>query len=192
MKLKALGLAAAAVTVLMAFAASSASATTLEVFGVNQTGKVNIDASLSSGTSVIWARTDGSLANTCKTSTIAGYTTDPFTGSSVTGPMSSLAFNSCTRPIVTHIAGTLHISHIAGTTNGTVSSSGAELTVSSLFGTLPCRTGSGVDIGILKGVQGGHATMEINAVVNCGMPVPSASWKGTYTVTSETGIGVSA
>ncbi len=192
MKLKALGLAAAAVTALMAFAASSASATTLEAFGTTQNGSVNIEASLASGTSMTWTRTDGTPANTCKVATMKVSTVSPFTGATVTGPVASWAFNSCTRPVVPHIAGTFHVSHNSGTTNGTVTSSGTEVTVGSPFGTLNCKTGSGVDFGTLTGVAGGHATIDVNAVINCGFLVPSAKWAGTYTITSETGIGVSA
>ncbi|HEY5943194.1 MAG TPA: hypothetical protein VIT89_10075 [Solirubrobacterales bacterium] len=195
MKLKAFGLAAAAAVVFTAFAASSASATTLEVGGVPQNSAVAIEMSLKPGTSTIWSRTDGSLAGTCTASTLKGATVTPFTGATVTGPISSLTFTPCERPVTVHKAGTLHVAHIAGTTDGTFTSSGAEVTVGSIFGTLNCKTGTGVDLGRLTGTDGTpstHAEMDINAVLDCGFLVPSASWKGTYTVTSPTGLGVVA
>ena len=189
--LKILGLAAVAAMALTAFAASTASATTLEVGGVTKNESVTLDASLASGTKAVLARTDGSLANECAASTVQGSTASPFTGATVTGPISSLSFTECTRPVTVHKAGTLHVAH-TGTTDGTVTSSGAEVTVGSPFGTLNCKTGEGVHIGTLKGTASGHATMEIGAVLNCGFLVPSATWKGTYVVTSPTGLGVSA
>jgi hypothetical protein len=120
-KLKALGLAAVAAMVFTAFAASSASATTLEVGGVSQNSAVAIEMSLKSGTSTTWSRTDQVLAGTCTASAVAGSTVTPFTGTTVTGPISSLSFTSCTRTVTVHKAGTLHVEHIASTTNGTVS-----------------------------------------------------------------------
>ena len=190
--LKMLGLAAVAAMALTAFTAGSASATTLEENGSTVNSSVTIEASLKSGTSAILSRTDGSLANTCTTSVVKGATESPFTGTTVTGPISTLTFTNCTRPVEAHLNGKLHVQHIASTTNGTVSSSGAEVTVGSPFGTLNCKTGGGVDLGTLTGVASGNAEMHINAVLNCGFLVPSASWKGTYVVTTPFGLGVSA
>ncbi|HEY5942305.1 MAG TPA: hypothetical protein VIT89_05515 [Solirubrobacterales bacterium] len=188
--LKMLGIAAVAAMALTAFAASSSGATTLEVGGVPKNEKVEITASLKSGTSTTLSRTDGSLANTCTASHLSGSTESPFTGTRVTGPVSSLSFSSCDRPVTVDKAGKLYVEHIAGTTNGTVFSEEAEVTVGSIFGTLTCRTFEGTDIGTLTGGKEGHATLHIDAVLNCGFAVPSATWKGTYTVTSPTGLGV--
>ncbi len=187
--LKMLGLAAVAAMAMTAFTAGSASATTLEIGGVTQNGSVAISASLEGGTSAVLSRTDGSLANTCTKSTVKG-STETVTGATVTGAIAKndLTFTSCTRPVEVHKGGTLHVAHTSGT-NGTVTSSGAEVTVSSIFGTLNCKTGEGAHLGTLTGVKEGHATMDISAVLNCGI-VPSATWNGTYTVTSPTGLGV--
>lgn len=194
---KMLGLAAVAATALTAFAAGSASATTLEVGGIAQNNSVLLTASLASGTKLLIARTDGSLANECEGSHLQGTTTSPFSGTEITASVESLSFTSCTRPLTVHKAGVLHISHETGTTNGTVTSSGAEWTVGSPFGTLNCKTGSGVDIGTLTGATTAsnpdpHAEIDINAVINCGFLVPSAFYKGTYTITTPTDLGVSA
>ncbi|HEY5943193.1 MAG TPA: hypothetical protein VIT89_10070 [Solirubrobacterales bacterium] len=194
MKLKAFAIAAVAAMAFTALGAKSASATTLEVGGVTQNSPVTIDTSLKAGTALVISRTDGSLANECGVSTFKG-TTSVFTGATVTAPLSNWSSSSCVRPRTFHKTGTLHVEHIAGTTDGTVSSSGAEWTTGSPFGTLNCKTGGGVDLGTLTGTDGTpsqHAEIDVNAVINCGFLVPSATWKGTYTVTSPTGLGVSA
>ena len=187
--LKMLGIAAVAAMSFAAFAAS-ASATTLEVGGTAKNEKVEITSSLLSGSSTELSRTDGSLANECSESHVNGSTESPYTGSKVTGSISSLSFSSCIRPVTVHKAGKLYVEHIASTTNGTVSSEEAEVTVGSPFGTLNCKTSAGVDIGTLTGKKEGNATLDVNAVLNCGFLVPSASWKGTYEVTSPAGLGV--
>lgn len=184
--LKILGLAAVAAMAMMAFAAS-ASATTLEVGGEAQNKAVELNASLSNSSALLQT-TSGSFANTCTTSNVEGATTS-FTPT-VSGPISSLTFTNCTtNPVVVDKAGSLSIAYSSGT-NGTVTSSGAEVTVPSPIGALNCKTGGGVDIGTLTGVKAGNATMDINAVLNCGFLVPSATWTGTYSVTSPAGLGV--
>lgn len=193
MKLKALGLTAVAAMAFTAFVSTSAAATTLEEGGTTKNAAVTIEASLQTGTKAVWARTDGSLANECSLATMKGKTVSPFTGSSVTSPIAKadLTFTSCTRPVETDEGGMLHIAHTEAGTNGTVSSSGTFVTVGSPFGTLPCKTGGGVDIGTLTGTKEGYAQIDISAVMSCGLLVPSITWKGTYTVTSPTGLGVS-
>lgn len=174
---------------LVAFTATSAPATTLEVAGATKSESVTIAASLKSGTSALLKDTLGITANTCTESTAEGKTSSPYTGTTVTGPIETLTFGKCTRePVVVHKAGTLHISHIAGTTNGTATSSGAEVTVPSPFGTLNCKTGESTHLGTLTGGKEGHAEIHINATIPCGL---STKWTATYTVTSPTGLGVS-
>ncbi|HET9152707.1 MAG TPA: hypothetical protein VFN85_01165 [Solirubrobacterales bacterium] len=192
---KILGMAAVAALALMAFA-STASATTLEIGGSPTLNSVTIESTIKSGTSALLTDTAGFFANTCTSSTVNGATTATAkSGSRVSGPISSLTFSSCTEePVVVHNAGTLTVEHIAGTTNGTVRSIGAFVTSPSPFGLLECRTaeGEGTDIGTLTGVASTteHATMDINAGLNCG--AITAKWKGTYTVTSPTGLGVTS
>jgi hypothetical protein len=191
--LKTLGLAAVAAMALTAFAASSASATVLEVGGVDETEKVEIKASLQAGSSTLLSDTSGEAfgvwSNTCTTSTVTGETETGLT-TKPTGKLTSLTFSSCTRPVTVHNPGRLYVEHIAGTTNGTVFSEEAEVTVNTPFGTVNCKTNEGVHIGTLTGVKEGNATMHINAVLNCGFLLPSATWKGSYTVTSPSGLGV--
>ena len=187
-KTVALALLAAAMTA--AFSAAGASATTLEIGGVKQNLAVTISASLKSGTSLILKDTFGISTKTCTTSSLHGSSASPFSASTVTVPLSSLAFSGCsTEPVVVHQAGTLHIQWTSGT-NGTVSSSGMDVTTGSPFGTLTCSTGAGTHLGSLTGVasSSAHATIDINASISCSGI--SMKWEATYTVTSPTGLGV--
>jgi hypothetical protein len=185
--LKMLGLAALSAMALMAVTAGAASATTLEVGGVTQNSSVAIEATIKAGTSAVLRDTAGFSQNTCTTSVVSGNTSSPYTGATVTGAINALSFSNCARePVTVHKAGTLHIAHIAETTNGTVTSSGAEVTTPSPFGTLNCVTGSGTHLGTLTGSASGHASLTINAVLSCSGV--SSRWTGTYTVTSPTGL----
>ncbi|HEX6206030.1 MAG TPA: hypothetical protein VFZ29_09530 [Solirubrobacterales bacterium] len=188
-------IATVAMTALVALAVvgvASASATTLEVGGVTKNEAVTIVGSLN-GTSIVLSRTDGSLANTCSTFAIEGTAVSPFTGTKVSGLGKTLAFGNCAEPVTAHKTGTLIGEHISGTTNATMHSSEAEVTVKTPFGnTVNCRTNEGTDIGLLTGSATGHATLHINAVVNCGFLLPSATMKANVTVTSPTGVGASA
>lgn len=193
--MKHLKLIATAMTVLAALAVvgvASASATTLEVKGVTKNEAVTIVGSLQKETSMVFSRTDGSLANTCTIFEIEGSAVSPFTGTKVAATGKTLQFGGCERPVTAHKTGTLIGEHIAGTTNGTMSSAEAEVTASTPFGTVNCKTGLGTHLGTVTGTATGHATFHINAVLNCGFLLPSASMKGTATVTSPTGVGASA
>jgi hypothetical protein len=180
---------------LLAFA-GNASATTLEIGGVAQGGAVTIHASTESLTSSALTDTSGSPANTCAASSLEA-STSVFTGSTVSGPVSSLAFSKCTEEsVVVDTPGSLTIEHIAGTTHGTVRSIGAKFTTPSAFGSLTCTTAAapGTDIGTLTGRNAttAHATLDIKAVLNCGFFLPSAKWEAAYWVTTPTGLGVSS
>jgi len=171
---------------------SGASATTLEVEGEPKTEQVTITASLESSTSVVLTNTSGSIQNTCAGSHVHGNTQSPYSGTYVTGPVTSLSFSGCTRKVTVHNAGKLYVEHIAGTTNGTVSSEEAEVTTEiPLVGYVTCKTDGGKDLGTLTGVGSGHATLHVSAVLNCGALLPSAKLAATYVVTSPTGLGVS-
>jgi hypothetical protein len=164
-------------------AASSASATTLEVGGVKQSGAVTIDASSSS---VVLRETFGTPANKCE-SRFEG-TTSVFTGTKVSGPVNTLTFKPCEREsVVIHTKGSFSIERIGTTTNGTVRLIGMDLTTPSAFGTLTCKTasGEGTDIGTLTGVASGKATIHIKAVLECPL---SLIWEGTYTTTTAIGV----
>jgi hypothetical protein len=191
MKLKMLGLAGLSFLA-VAITAASASATTLELTGVTRNASTAISSELKSGTLSVLSRTDGTLANACDTSLFVGATEGSFTGTRVTGALSDLTFEHCTRPVIVHKKGQFYIEHASGT-NGTVFSENAEITVGTPFAVVNCKTGAGTDIGLLTGVSSGRATIHVNAVLDCGFLLPSASWKATYeTFSLLIGLGVSA
>jgi hypothetical protein len=166
----------------MAFA-STASATTLVTNGTKQTGKVAIEAT--AGGSILLSATGGGFANTCKASTVKGEDSTAQTGTSVSGPISTLSFSKCTNePVTTDAAGTLSVEVIGSGPNGTVRSNGAKVTVPSPFGTLTCTT-SNTDVGTLTGTTSGTSVMDINALLNCGFFLPSAKWEGSYNATGH-------
>jgi hypothetical protein len=165
--------------------------TTLEVGGVAQNKEVKTIASIASGSSWLLTDTAGFAANTCTASTLEGHTESPFTGTTVSGPVTSLSFSSCTEgnPTVESL-GTLSVERIGTTTNGTVRSNGAKIKVPSFFGNLTCTT-SNTDIGTLTGVASGKAKLDLSAVLSCTV-LSTAKLSGTYTVTTPEGLGVTS
>jgi hypothetical protein len=199
--LRKIGLAALAAMALTAvLGPGSASATEIYRFtdaNVTQGVGTTLNGSLKSGSSLTLKTTSGSTDNTCTGSELATTIESPGgEASHPSGKVSTLAFSGCTYSTTVHAKGSLEVKHIAGTTNGTVTSSGMEVTsYSALFGSyINCKTSTGIDIGTLTGVnnEGGHATLDINAVINCGFFVPSAMLTGTYTITTPTGLNVEA
>lgn len=188
--LRMLAVAFVAAMALTAFTAGSASATTLEVGGTAQNGSVTVGMSLVNGFDLGWRTTGGLFINTCVKTTMHGSTVSPFTAASVGIPLSSLTYGSCVEePVKVDAAGSLSIEWISGTTDGTVRSSGTEVTVPSPFGLLTCKTGAGTDIGRLTGFSLIHSDLDINGIINCGI-VSSAVLTGLYEVTTPTGLGV--
>jgi len=188
--IKSFGLAAIAGWVVIALAGTSiASATTLEVKGVTQTGAVTIKASLEAGTSSLLKDDFSNVTTTCSGSTIEGKTTT-FTGPAVSLPVSSLTFTGCSHTTDVLASGSLSGSRIGTTTNGTVTSSGTEVLVRSTFFGINavCRTGAGTDIGTLTGKASGQATLDINATLDCDA-LGNGYWTASYVVTSPEGLG---
>jgi hypothetical protein len=181
MKLKSLSLAALAASALIVFA-SDASATTLETNGVKQTGEVTIEDSNSG--SLLLSATGGGFANTCTEGTTKGKSSTA-TGTVVVIKITIIIYLRCTsEPVTVDEVGSLGIEAISGTTNGTVRSSGTKVTWPSPFGTVTCTTNN-TDIGTLTGVASGTATLDINAVLNCGFFLPSAKWEGKFNLTTS-------
>jgi hypothetical protein len=182
---------ATAIIALGMFGAESASATFLEIKGMTREGETSVTATLEGST--LLTSTAGAFQNKCSGShlaaTITGFAISAF------GPVSSFTFSSCTHEkVVVDKAGSLSLQYIGTSTNGTVRSTGANLTVPvpNGFGgttTVTCTT-SETDIGTLTGVASGKARLDVNAVLSCGGILPTAKWNGTYTVTSPEGLGV--
>jgi hypothetical protein len=174
--------------------ASTAVATTLEIAGVSQTTDVTFKGSLEN--SSILTDTANTFANTCIASDITAVDSTATTGAAVSGPIESLTASNCTHgPVVVDKLGTFSIERIGSITNGTVRMSGSQWTVPATVGgstvIVNCTT-SNTDIGTLTGTKSGTATLDVNAVLNCGFFLPSAKWVGSYIVTSPAGLGVTS
>jgi hypothetical protein len=189
--LKMLGLAAVAACALMAFVGSaSASATSLTcgasvcpvgtVLHANSEGHATLHPII--GDIVCNSTVEGTIS-------VAGNSTTTVKG---TIPKTGLTFSNCTnKEIVTTLAGgTLELHTIgSSTTEGTVTSSGAEVTVEA-YGFHCIFTTSNTDIGTFTGSSktGGEATFDIGATIPrtggrsgafCGS---SAQWTGSYKI----------
>jgi hypothetical protein len=179
---------------LSAALANTASATTAEIKGVKQTGATTIKASLKASTSLLMVETVGGFVNTCIASipsTIELKVEGSATGSTVGGGLVFSPGFCSEQPIVTDAGGSFTIENSTGTTDGTLRSTGTQMTYPSPYGPLTCTT-SNTDLGRLTGVASGNATLDINAVINCGFFAPSVKWTATYTVTSPEGLGFTA
>ena len=190
--IKMLGLAAIAAAALMAVVgAGTASATTLT------------DGSGNHPTFIAATSTHTNLHNsainvTCTHSVAEGHPSTGGTGLTVEGPLTYLDFTNCGSWTVTVKKAGKLIVHGSGGNHGTLTSEGAEVTLSG-FG-LHCifTTNTPTDIGTLTGsaVTKGHAVLDIagtiartggNSGAFCGS---SAQWTGSYTVTSPSVLNI--
>jgi hypothetical protein len=182
---KMLGLAAVAAMALMAFA-GSASATIIES-GSGQLLKGSaIDASLT-GSETAKLEAGSLVLDECTGGTVEGITSN--NGSStetVKGEVSkaNLTWSGCSRTTNTLAGGNLEIHWTSGA-NGTLTATGFEVTVSTIFGS--CIYGFGTTAKNLGEVKGGTpATLSIKtSVPKISGPCPSESnWTANYTVTN--------
>jgi len=124
----------------------------------------------------------------CGSSTLEGAV-ETFTASKAGGKVSSLTFGECNYPVTVLKPGSLEI-HAGGSTRGTVTSSGAEITIQTSVGDCIFTT-NGTDVGTLTDstATGGNATLDINSAsiptsggnFFCGS---SGTWTGSYKVTT--------
>jgi hypothetical protein len=141
----------------------------------------------------------GGVVVECNHSLLEGPTTT--TGSStetVKGNIKKLEFNECTHSVTTKVLGSLEVHKIAGTKNGTVTSTGTTVTIhESPFGTCQFLTNN-TDIGTLRGKDDasnttpGSPTFLIKASIpseNCGF---NGTWEGSYRYSGATPFNVSA
>jgi hypothetical protein len=200
--IKMLGLAAVAAAALMAFVgASTASATQL----------TSTDGAILKEKDFIHAENEGKVildppfgAIECSQSTVSNKITNA--GSSTTtvvGSVEALTFTLCNATVSVLKKGTLEFHTETGTegtknnNNGTLTSSGAEVTVEFL-GTHCIFSTNNTDLGTVTGsaTTGGNATLHISASIPrtggrsgifCGS---TAAWTGAYKVTSPTPLNI--
>ncbi len=195
-KLKSLALAAGLVAAFVALAATSASATELYTqAGMLATGSTI--ASENEGT-VTLDPPFGTIE--CKKSTVSGKTTN--TGSAtetVSGSIEGLTFTECNATVTVLQKGSLeiHTREANATANGTLTSTGTEVTVE-FIGTHCIFKTSSTDLGTLTGtgVVETNATLDIEATIPrtggrsgafCGS---TAQWTGSYKITNPSDLGV--
>jgi hypothetical protein len=194
--LKILGLAVVAAAALMAFVgASSASATVLckegkgEVCPEGQTypAGTKIEAKLVAGTKAKLVTAFKTIE--CEESAVSGETSAE-EAEPLTGPEGTLSFSKCNCETVNVLkAGTLSTTWIAGTNNGTLSSTGSETTVqcASLFGTVHCiYVTEKTDVGTLAGGNPAKLTAKatIPRLTTDSLCAEKSEWSAEYEVTS--------
>jgi hypothetical protein len=100
-------------------------------------------------------------------------------------------WNSCTFPTLSLELGSLEITNISGTSNGTMKmSSKFRFTMNTIFfGSCVYGSGTGIEFGTLTGGASGVAGITVNAVLGEGGGIccPSAKWSEHYTLTSPSG-----
>jgi hypothetical protein len=198
---KMIGLAAVAAVVVTAFAGTTpASATKLCRMMVPANSG---ECRESYGTkTMIHAVNEGTAALTtafktieCGISTIEGEVTNSGSGSAtVSGPVTTLSFGTCNCEVKVIKKGSLEVHWIPLSQNGTLTSSGAEVTAScsTIFGTVHCiYATSATDLGTLTGgaMSEGKATMDIESqdiprLTTNGLCDETANWDTKYEVTS--------
>jgi hypothetical protein len=193
--IKTLGAAAMAGIALTAIiAAGTAQATVLGSGETLLTAGTTITATLSGSATL--TTTEGTVLDTCTGGEVKGKTTNAGgAAETVKGTVekTGLTWTRCTEPTSTLAGGSLEIHHITGTTNGTLTGSGFEVTVNTtIFGSCIFTLGAGTTLGTLTGSTSGNATMDINAVATrkSGLCPSSAKWVGTYTVTGPSPLKV--
>jgi hypothetical protein len=209
---KMLGLAAVAAAALMAFVgASSASATVLCTTPPVKNAAGTENATCPEG----WAVPAGSeihavseieeptltggeiLTVHCPESTVKGKTENEGSATeTVKGPIEVLTFGpeaKCNCKVVVVKPGSLEIHWIKDTTNGTLTSSGATVTIncSTIFGTIHCNfVTENTDIGTLTstGTTGGTPTLDVTASipqeVTSSLCPSEGVWHAKYSVTT--------
>lgn len=191
--IKMLGLLAVAAAAMMAFA-GTASATTVTSGGSLYTSTIKAEA----GETTLHGVTTITCNKSVVEGTVEAHGADPVTAE---GKISKLTFEECNQHVTVLKAGKL-IAHTdtSGTNdgNGTLTSSGAEITVQITGLGISCIFGSTtkeIDVGTLTGSDSSHAKLDIDSVpiprighsIFCGS---SGEWTGSYTVTTPNNLTI--
>lgn len=183
---KMLGLLAVAVAAMAAFAASASATTLTSPTGTVYTSTIKAE---SEGTTSL----DGAFVTvTCSKSAVEGKVEQHGSGVTVKGNISVLTFTECNFPTTVLKTGSLEAHAVeAGTEkNGTLTSTGAEISIETSVGTCVFTTNA-TDVGTLTGtnVTGSNPTLDIASAkiprtagnFLCGS---SGTWTGSYKVTA--------
>lgn len=195
---KILGLLAVAAAAVMAFAGTASATILTSPTGTVYTGKI---VAHSEGTTSL----DGAFTTvSCSKSNVEGPITGHGAGVTVKGTVEVLTFTECNFPVTVLKKGTLelhpmlekeeggkkvHTTCPSGYCTGTLTSSGAEISIATSIGTCVfTTTNTGLGTVTPTNDTGGHATLDIGS-----SPIPrtggnflcgsSGTWTGAYTVT---------
>jgi hypothetical protein len=204
--LKMIGLALVAAMSLLSLGAGPASATELYKFttpSANDTlgAGTELEMSLKTGTSANWKQTFNEelfgFVETCVSGSTRVKIEAAGGGEGVhpSAKFLSAGFGLCSHKMAIIKNGQLEIQHIPGTTNGTVISKEAEVTIySTIFG-VSCiaKTGAGTKTGTLTGATSstGFATFDVESTAPYGI-CGTLDTSATFTVTSPPGLIVEA
>lgn len=197
---KILGLAAVAAAALMAFVgAGTASATVLCSTNTSPcpAGQkwplgTQIEFTVATGTSASWLGTEGEAISTCTGGKLKGEITNSGSATeAVKIKVSEDTWSSCTFSTVSLELGSLEVTNISGTSNGSIKmSSGFKFTMNNaITGSCVYGSGTGIELGTLKGGGSKEAGIDVNAVLGQGTGIccPSAKWSEHYTLTGPSG-----
>ena len=153
----------------------------------------SIDFSLESGTSMLLKGPFGETLHTCTESTLQGPVSNSGSTTATVSLNLSLSFGSCSRPTTTNAAGSIEIHHIAGSDDGTVTSTGMTLVVHNIpfFGSCSYVTNA-TDIGRLTGKLASAPTFDFAGTITSKNGCPNATLSGSYIYTGTTNFVVAA
>jgi hypothetical protein len=153
-------------------------------------------------TSFLMKTSGGTTTFTCTESTIRGTTEnigsttetvkigldETLDEAHLTGHRTGFGFDNCNTTVTTLRAGTLEIHKIAGTDNGTITSTGTEITFKFLGVSCILKTNN-TDIGTFTGSVSAPTTFDINGsipIVTGGLCPATGIWTGNYIQTAPT------
>ena len=176
---KMLGLLAVAAAAMMAFAGVASATTLTSPSGTTYTGNIAASAGLTE-------LHGEAFSVACNKSAVSGKVEKHGAGVTAGGNIGSLTFSECSFPVTVLKAGSLEV-HATSGGNGTLTSSGAEITIHGPFGINCLYKTSGTDVGNLTG--GSNAKLDIDSSLIprtgdsafCGA---AGEWTGSYNVTT--------
>ena len=194
---KMLGLLAVAAAALMAFAGVASATTLTSPAGTTYTSTIK---AASEGTTTLHNASLG-VSVSCTASTVEGTVSKHGSGVTAGGNISTLTFTGCGADTVTVLAnGSLEVHNISGGTNGTLTSTGAQITIKNGSTGVSCTyTTNGTDIGTLtsSATTGKTATLDIasSIIPRTGDSILCGSkgeWTGSYVVNTPDSLLVDA
>jgi hypothetical protein len=198
---KMLGLLAIAAAALMAFAGVASATTLTSPAGTTYTSTIK---AASEGKTTLHNASLG-VSVSCEESNVEGKVESHGSGVTAGGKVTTLTFTKCGADTVTVLApGSLEVHNISGTSNGTLTSVGAEITIKNAATGVSCtyKTGpapSATDIGTLtsSATTGKTATLDIasSIIPRSGDSILCGSkgeWTGSYVVNTPDSLLVDA